>query len=144
MTDHGTGDPVFVDRSGRRRRLVTLTGTAGGLLLAGAVLALLAGFTGAGPVGLPGWDDATSAPRPVPGTARPSTRAAHVPVPTGRPRTARPAPSATAPSATAPSSSAPEPTVTSVSPTASVKGRGKSQRRVPTQTPTARPAHKAA
>jgi hypothetical protein len=139
MTDHGTGDPVFVDRSGRRRRLVTLTGTAGGLLLAGAVLALLAGFTGAGPVGLPGWDDATSAPRPVPGTARPSTRAAHVPVPTGRPRTARPAPSATAPS-----SSAPEPTATSVSPTASVKGRGKSQRRVPTHTPTARPAHKAA
>ena len=144
MTDHGTGDPVFVDRSGRRRRLVTLTGTAGGLLLAAAVLALLAGFTGAGPVALPGWDDATTTSRPAPGAARPSTRPAHVPVPTGRPRAARPAPSAAAPSATAPSSSAPEPTATSVSPTAPGKGRGKSQRRVPTHTPSARPAHKAA
>lgn len=41
-------EPVFVDRSGRRRRLVVWAGTAGGALLALAAVVLLAGFTGAG------------------------------------------------------------------------------------------------
>jgi hypothetical protein len=38
--------PVFVDRTGRRRRLFAAAGAGGGVLLALASLALVAGFTG--------------------------------------------------------------------------------------------------
>jgi len=45
--------PVFVDRTGRRRRLFAFAGAAGGLLLALAAMMLVAGFTGVGPGNLP-------------------------------------------------------------------------------------------
>jgi hypothetical protein len=41
--------PVFVDRTGRRRRLFAVAGAGGGLLLALAAVMLVAGFTGVGP-----------------------------------------------------------------------------------------------
>jgi hypothetical protein len=48
-----TPEPVFVDRTGRRRRLLAVTGAAGGLVLALAALMLVAGFTGIGEGNLP-------------------------------------------------------------------------------------------
>src|SRR6266699_729721 len=48
-----TTEPVFVDHTGRRRRLLVMAGTAGGAVLLLAALALLAGFTGVGPRYLP-------------------------------------------------------------------------------------------
>jgi hypothetical protein len=51
--NHGT-DPIFVDRSGRRRRLLTIVGCASGGLLTVTTVALLSGFTGVSPASLPG------------------------------------------------------------------------------------------
>jgi hypothetical protein len=42
-------DPVFLVRTGRRRRLFVAAGSAGGLLLLVAVVALPAGFTRCSP-----------------------------------------------------------------------------------------------
>jgi hypothetical protein len=47
-------DPVFVDRSGRRRRLFTGLGAGLGVLLAAGSLLLVAGLLGGSPVPLPG------------------------------------------------------------------------------------------
>ncbi|MFC5000961.1 hypothetical protein ACFPIJ_24370 [Dactylosporangium cerinum] len=47
-------DPVFVDRSGRRRRLFTSLGAGLGVLLAAGSLLLVAGLLGTSPVPLPG------------------------------------------------------------------------------------------
>ena len=47
-------DPVFVDRSGRRRRLFTSLGAGLGVLLAAGSLLLVAGLMGSSPVPLPG------------------------------------------------------------------------------------------
>jgi hypothetical protein len=55
--DLGGGDPVFVDRSGVRRRLVTIAGAGLGTALAVGCLALVAGLTGSSPVPLPGFPD---------------------------------------------------------------------------------------
>jgi hypothetical protein len=47
-------DPVFVDRSGRRRRLFTGLGAGLGMLLVAGSLLLAAGLLGTSPVPLPG------------------------------------------------------------------------------------------
>jgi hypothetical protein len=47
-------DPVFVDRSGRRRRLFTALGAGLGVLLMAGCALLIAGVLGASPVPLPG------------------------------------------------------------------------------------------
>ncbi|MEV4510698.1 hypothetical protein AB0K00_17220 [Dactylosporangium sp. NPDC049525] len=47
-------DPVFVDRSGRRRRLITAFGAAFGVVLAMGGVLLAAGLMGSSPVPLPG------------------------------------------------------------------------------------------
>ncbi|MFF5230780.1 hypothetical protein [Dactylosporangium sp. NPDC000521] len=47
-------DPVFVDRSGRRRRLFTILGAGLGVLLVAGCALLIAGLLGASPVPLPG------------------------------------------------------------------------------------------
>lgn len=67
-----TAEPVFVDRSGRRRRLIVAAGAGGTLALLIAAGALLAGFTGTSPGAVPGWP--TSGPhhgvaKPHPATA---------------------------------------------------------------------------
>jgi hypothetical protein len=48
---------VFVDRSGRRRRLVVASGAAFGVLVLLALTMLVAGLFGASPVPLPGLPD---------------------------------------------------------------------------------------
>ncbi|MGN9909649.1 hypothetical protein ACTMTJ_19060 [Phytohabitans sp. LJ34] len=113
--------PVFVDRTGQRRRLVRVAGAAAGLLLALASLLLVAGFTGAGPGHLPllpqpagGAPTAPRSPaatRPAPAPAR-----ATVPAPADRPSTVPP------PTATARVTPTPTPSRTN-------------HRRVPTHTP---------
>jgi hypothetical protein len=107
--DHLAPEPVFLDRSGRRQRVVALAGTAGGLLLALAALALIAGFTGAGPSTLPGWPAAAPVhpARTATATAGPPTATP----PARRPSSSAPGPSSATPAATTPSPS-PSPSVT--------------------------------
>jgi len=71
-------DPVFVDRSGRRRRLILIAGAAGTVTLLAAIAALLAGFTGAGPVSVPGWPG-TDAGRRAPDARVAGTRSSTPP-----------------------------------------------------------------
>lgn len=123
-------DPVFLDRTGRRRRLFVAAGSVGGLVLLIAAVALVAGFTGTGPGSVPGWPGGAEELR----VGRPD---AAVSV---RPRTTRPpepAPAAvrrtTAP--VAPVTRVPAPT--SATPgISSVPSRSTNpHRRVPTHTP---------
>jgi hypothetical protein len=119
--------PVFVDRTGQRRRLVRVAGAAAGLALALATLLLVAGFTGAGPGHLPllpqpagGAPAGPRSPAPTrPGGVAPSPR------PTGAPdgRRATTAP----PPATATAASSPSPSRSD-------------HRRVPTHTPGNKPS----
>ena len=138
MTVHrdAAGDPIFVDRTGRRRRVVALAGSAGALVLLVAVLTLLAGFTGTGPATPPGWTDAGAdrvrEAKPV------ASRTTPAPAPRTPTRTAA-APVAT--SDTTPSV-APSAGTTSASPSADPTPTARSQRRVPTHTPSARPSKK--
>ncbi|TMM34791.1 MAG: hypothetical protein E6F99_21415 [Actinobacteria bacterium] len=97
--------PVFVDRSGIRRRWFVILGVAGAGALTLAVLVLVAGFFGAGPGRLPGLPGplgpvARQAAAPV--TSAPSTaaRASHPATPSGAPGP-RPSPTPGVPSATA-------------------------------------------
>lgn len=97
----GRTDPVFVDRTGRRRRVAAIAATVAGLVLVLVALAMFVGFTGVGAgrlPGLPGAVDpvATQAPAPdravVPGptghTTRPSaTRDAASPTDSAGPPT---------------------------------------------------------
>ena len=48
---------VFVDQSGRRRRLMVVVGTAVGSVLLATLGLLIAGLTGASPVRVPGFPD---------------------------------------------------------------------------------------
>jgi hypothetical protein len=54
--------PVFVDRSGRRRRLVVASGAAAAVLILLALITLVAGFSGAAPLHVPGFPDFGKAP----------------------------------------------------------------------------------
>jgi hypothetical protein len=117
-------DPVFVDHTGRRRRLVAAAATAGALILTLAVLALLAGFTGAGPVPVPGFPAART------GHAKPTRPTAQRtdPTPAATPATLAAAPAGTSRPAIAPPSSG-APSVSSaptISPTPTPKGNGRS------------------
>ncbi|GAA4460412.1 hypothetical protein [Phytohabitans houttuyneae] len=119
--------PVFVDRSGRRRRLVRAAGTAAGLALALASALLVAGFTGAGPDHLPLLPDpAGGRIGNVPASARPSVTPAPAPP-------SRSAPPSGQPTSRAPSSAVP---ATTAAPTPSRTNH----RRVPTHTPGNKPS----
>jgi hypothetical protein len=70
--------PIFVDRSGRRRRLLKLTGAIIGGLLVVALGLLGAAVSGASPLRMPGFPDAgtnaegaTTTPAVTPGTTPP-------------------------------------------------------------------------
>ncbi|RKN24096.1 hypothetical protein D7147_03625 [Micromonospora musae] len=57
----GAAPPVFVDRSGRRRRLTVIAGTAMGLGLLTSIALILAGLFFDAPVPVPGWPDSRPA-----------------------------------------------------------------------------------
>ena len=109
----GSG-PVFVDPTGRRRRLITVAGAAVGIVLASALALLVAGMLGASPVPLPGLpQDGRGAheavvPADVPPSAGPTGPATSPPprAPAGQPAGA-PAGTASAGGAATPASSAP-------------------------------------
>jgi hypothetical protein len=133
---------VFVDRTGRRRRLIALAGSAGGLMLTLILLALVAGFTGVGPASVPGWPDAAAgAPgaraKPSPSRTAPSARP--------RPLTAEPPIAEQTPAGDSSGSAAPDVTPTSsatVTPSGSVTPTPKNNGRRPTHTPNPRSSKK--
>jgi hypothetical protein len=130
----GPVDPVFLDRTGRRRRLFVAAGSAGGLLLLVAVVALIAGFTAAGPGSVPGFPggDELRIGRPEPAVSvRPRTPATRTPD-TRTTTTRTPVPRATEKTAAAPGTA--DPTGTPTSPAATTAPTNP-HRRVPTHTP---------
>jgi hypothetical protein len=102
--------PVFVDRSGRRHRVVVASGAAAGVLVLLALAMLVAGLFGASPVPLPGLPDLDGQPATQPATG----------------------PSASLPTADA---SGAEPTESAPSGESSGTAESTSPRHVPTQTP---------
>jgi hypothetical protein len=122
-------DPVFVDRTGRRRRVLAAAGVIGGLALILAALALVAGLTGAGAAAVPGWPAADRPnghlPRVLSTSVTPASRSPAAPAD-------RPARSTTpdAPAATTPA----PPTATATSASATPARTPNSHRHVPTRT----------
>lgn len=113
--------PVFVDRTGQRRRLVRVAGVAAGLVLALASLLLVAGFTGAGPGQLP------LLPQPAGGAPAAPRSPATKPAPRSSPATVTPA--------DRPATTPPPPAATTAGATAAPVPTRTSHRRVPTHTP---------
>jgi hypothetical protein len=127
------GEPVFVDATGRRHRLFVVLGASGGLVLLLVALALLVGFTGTGPGGLPGWPGSDGG-RAQGAGAKPTTEQSsgpgERPVTSGSPRAAvtlTPLANGTTPSATV-----------TTAPTPSATGH----RTVPSHTPNGHPSKK--
>ncbi|BCB76853.1 hypothetical protein GCM10022251_48890 [Phytohabitans flavus] len=123
--------PIFVDRSGHRRRLVRVAGAAAALALTLASALLVAGFTGAGAGRLP------LLPEPAGGRAGDATKS---PRPEVAPAPTTPRPSPRPDDRTTPGT---PPTTSSVAPittTAVAKPGRSSHRRVPTHTPGNKPS----
>src|SRR5690606_15653272 len=89
------------DRSGRRRRLLTLVGAAVGVVLVAGLGLFAAGLVGSRPVSLPGWPD----PGVQAGQDRPASN-------TPAPSTATTTPASRRTSRTTPPPAAPTPTPT--------------------------------
>ncbi|SCG70925.1 hypothetical protein [Micromonospora halophytica] len=131
----GGAPPVFVDRTGRRRRITVIAGTAMGLGLLTSFGLILAGLFGDTSVPLPGWTDPKARPPVEAGVDGPE-EFGQPGRPTSRPgpvtSTAVPSPTATrtaAPAPTAPTAAAPSVTDT-------VPGQGDERRTVkPSRTP---------
>jgi hypothetical protein len=84
------GRPVFVDRSGRRRRLAVLVGSSLAVVIVVAIVMLLAGLSGVSPLSVPGFPDVakqTKAPAVEPSQAPAGQRPV---VPAAQPTTASP------------------------------------------------------
>lgn len=106
-------DPVFVDRTGRRRRLAVLIGVGAGTALVASLALIVAGFLGGSSTSIPGWP--TGPKRPDRGVvadqvvASPTGPGVRPPVATttgtsgnGTGRTAAPLPAGAAPAPTTP------------------------------------------
>ena len=121
-------EPVFVDRTGRRRRLFAAAGAGGGVLLALASLVLVAGFTGAGAGYLPALPEpAGSKVHSAGSTASPSATTRSL-------APAAPAHESRSTTASVPPATATPPATVTPSPTHT------NNRRVPTQTPSHKPS----
>jgi hypothetical protein len=131
-------EPVFLDRTGRRRRLVAAAGASAILLLTLMVLALLAGFTGVAPKTMPGWPAADGHPRPArpaPERIEPAPSAASLATATSRPSAPVTPPANTdQPSGNVPTTTGPATTLPST-PTASPTRPGNGHGRNPSHTP---------
>ncbi|MEH0820881.1 MULTISPECIES: hypothetical protein [unclassified Micromonospora] len=96
----GGAPPVFVDRTGKRRRLMTVAGTAMGLGLLTSIGLIAAGIFGGSTVPLPGWTDPRARPPVEAGVDAPEELGQPAsPTPSTRPSaasTAGPTPSRTA------------------------------------------------
>lgn len=114
IRQHRAPRPVFVDHSGRRRRLIVATGAGLATAIVVALIMLIAGLSGASPLHVPGFPD-LGKPAEAPAAAGSQT-------PGLRDSTAGAGASGTASSASPVAG-----TIASPSPT--------SPRRVPTQTP---------
>src|SRR2546423_14936088 len=103
--------PVFVDRTGTRRRWLGVLGVAGGALLTVAIAILVAGFLGGTPGHLPGLPDPRQAEvgPAVPGPV-PSARGSRPPGSGGRSPSATAGPRRSAPVQPASPSPVPDPT----------------------------------
>jgi len=100
-------DAVFVDTSGRRRRVFVTAGIAGATVLILLAVALLAGLTGVGPAEVPGWPGSGQHEAQGPsGAPNGSPDAAGQPAPSATPNAPSPAASPGASAAAAPSGSA--------------------------------------
>ena len=121
-------DPVFVDRTGRRRRIFVAAGAASGITLSFVSLALIAGLTGAAPGHLPLLPESAGGPA--------SSRSA-TPVPSATVRATSPLPRPPSPAIglqVGSVSTAPTPASQSVDPTPSPTAKA-AHRKVPTHTP---------
>jgi hypothetical protein len=128
-------EPVFLDRTGRRHRIVAAAGAAATVLLSMLMLALLAGLTGVGAGDMPGWPAAGGHARsaqPVSPRTKPSSSAVRATA-TGRPSAPAPPPALTA----RPTNAAPAATTTSapVAPTTSPTTRGNGHGKNASHTP---------
>ncbi|MEO3780744.1 hypothetical protein ABGB16_28820 [Micromonospora sp. B11E3] len=100
MQNQPAGRPVFVDRTGRRRRLTVIVGTLMGLGLLASLGLILAGLFTDSTVRLPGWGDqkghppieagldgmgGTESPSPSPSTSAPAPGSTRTATPTARP-----------------------------------------------------------
>ena len=113
-------DPVFVDRTGRRRRLAGFGAAVAAVMLVSAVVIMLAGFVGAGDAKLPGLPGLGGAQAPGVAPAAGQSALTH---PTSRaPRPQSPAATGATAAPGGLASTAPSPSSTS-------------RRTVPTQTP---------
>jgi hypothetical protein len=123
----GGAPPVFVDRTGRRRRLTVVAGTAMGLGLLASLGLILAGLFFDSPVPIPGWSDTKVHPpieAGVDASGRPQERTSPSSRPAPATSTTAPLPSA-APTATRPTSRT---TTSGPQPSTSVPGQGDEHR----------------
>lgn len=131
----GGARPVFVDRTGRRRRLTVIAGTALGLGLLASLGLLLAGIFFDSSVPLPGWSETRVRPPVEAGVDAPDDPATR-PGPTARPA---PATSATPPASASPArpASTRAAGAPTARPTSSNHGRGDERRNTakPSRTP---------
>ncbi|MFG2054117.1 hypothetical protein ACGFI9_08780 [Micromonospora sp. NPDC048930] len=122
----GAAPPVFVDRTGRRRRLTVIAGTAMGVGLLTSLGLILAGLFFDSSVPIPGWSDTKVQPpieAGVDAPGHPQEQTSPSPRPAPATSTTAPLPSS-APTATRPTSR----TTSAPQPTTSVPGQGDEHR----------------